>query len=134
MPQTIVIFFGAFLIWILHAQLTLGVMLFVLRYVQTTHENYVHYFSNYTWVVVWFFVFSLVPTTLVVGGLWPSFLDKTTVLDGIRLVDAQMYYVLTVRSECIVGLNVRRKKVFSSFIKIIQLFCASMAPIFIELL
>ena len=112
MPQTIFIFFGVFLIWILHASLTLGVMLFVLRYVQPTHEKYVHYFSNYIWIVVWFFVFTLAPTTLVVGGLWPSLLDKATVLDGICLVDAQMYNALTVQSECIVGLYVRRKKIF----------------------
>ena len=96
----------------------LAVILFVLRYIQTAHSDYVHYFTNYIWIAAWFFVFTLAGTMLSIAGLWPSLLNKAAVLDGVRRVDAQMYNVLTIRSECIVGLNVRRKnkKVFSLFL------------------
>ena len=85
-------------------------MQFVLRYMQTTHTKYVHYFSNYTLVAAWFFVFTLAHTALVVAGLFPAVLNKATVLDGIHLVDVQMYTALLAQNECIIGLDVRRKK------------------------
>ena len=82
-------------------------MLFLLRYMQAANAKYVHYFSNYTWIVALFFVFTFAHAMLVVASLWPSFLNRTTVLDGIRLVDAQMYNSLVAQSQWILGFDVR---------------------------
>ena len=65
-----------------------------------------------------FLVITLANTALAIAGLFPAILNKAAVLDGIRQIDAQMYTALISHSECIVGLNVRRKnkKVFSLFL------------------
>ena len=112
MPHKIVICFLAIYIWIILSLAVLAVLLFVLRYVQSAHSKYVHCFSNYIWIAAWFCVLTLAHLMLIIAGLWPSFLEKATILDGIRRVDAQMYTALIAHSECIVGLDVRRKKMF----------------------
>ena len=112
MPHQIFIVCIALFIWIIHSLVILGVLLFVLRYVQTAHSKYVHYFSNYIWVAACFCVLTLAHTMLIIAGLWPAILNKAAVLDGIRFIDAQLYTVLTVQSECIAGLNVRRRILF----------------------
>ena len=106
MPHSIVIVYFALFVWIIFSTVVLAVILFVLRYIQTTHAEYVRYFSNYTLVAPMFFAFTLANTALVFAGFLPAILNKAAVLDGIRQVDARMYTALTAQSECIVGLNV----------------------------
>ena len=112
MPLSFVIVCVACFIWFLVSLLVLNILLFVLRYIQAAHAKYVDYFSNYIWVIAWFCVFTFAYTILFVGALLPAILNETAVLDGIRLVDAQMYAALVAQNQWIVGLNVRRNKIF----------------------